>query len=210
MATTLNQTAKQDRIIWADCEMTGLEPGRHVVVEIAVIVTDADLKPLDEGIDIVIHASEEELAHMDDYVTTMHTTSGLIEQIRSSTVSVAEAEKAVLDYLKQFVSLAGVAPLAGNSIATDRNFIAHFMPELHSFLHYRMIDVSSIKELARRWHPKIYNGQPDKALAHRALADVRESIRELAFYRDAMFVAEAPSASEVKALAQKASANYPV
>lgn len=209
-ASTPNQISKQDRIVWADCEMTGLEPGRHVLVEIAVIVTDAQLNPLDEGIDIVIHASEDELAEMDDFVTKMHANSGLTEQIRESTTSVAEAEAQVVDYIKKFVPVAGMAPLAGNSIATDRTFITKFMPDLDNYLHYRMIDVSSIKELARRWHPRIYIGQPDKGMAHRALADIRESIRELAYYREAMFVSGSPDSEQVKRAADKATADFPV
>ena len=150
---TPNQTAKIDRLVWVDCEMTGLDTSRHVLVEIAVVVTDAELKPLDKGIDIVIHATEDELAEMDDFVTKMHGTSGLTEEIRQSTVSVADAEKQVVEYIRQFVASSGVAPLCGNSIASDRKFIAKYMPDLDNFLHYRMIDVSSIKELTRRWYP---------------------------------------------------------
>ncbi|MGO1682814.1 MAG: oligoribonuclease, partial [Corynebacterium variabile] len=140
---TPNQTAKIDRLVWVDCEMTGLDTSRHVLVEIAVVVTDAELKPLDKGIDIVIHATEDELAEMDDFVTKMHGTSGLTEEIRQSTVSVADAEKQVVEYIRQFVASSGVAPLCGNSIASDRKFIAKYMPDLDNFLHYRMIDVSS-------------------------------------------------------------------
>lgn len=168
--------------------MTGLDPERHVLVEIAVIVTDAELQPLDEGIDLVIHATEDELAEMDDFVQKMHGSSGLTEQIRESTISLADAEQQVLEYIKRFVEVEKAAPLAGNSIATDRRFIAKYMPELDSFLHYRMIDVSSIKELTRRWYPKVYAGQPKKGLAHRALADIQESIQELSFYRHAIMV----------------------
>lgn len=209
-ASTPNQIAKQDHIVWADCEMTGLDPDRHVLVEIAVIVTDADLHPLDEGIDIVIHATEEELAHMDNFVSKMHGSSGLTEQIRESTVSLRDAEQQCVEYIKRFVPVSGQAPLAGNSIATDRTFIARYMPELDNYLHYRMIDVSSIKELSRRWHPRIYNAQPPKGMAHRALADIRESIRELAFYRAAMFISDAPSAGELKEIAQQVTDQYPV
>ncbi|RAV31486.1 oligoribonuclease [Corynebacterium heidelbergense] len=196
--TTPNQIAKNDRIVWADCEMTGLDPDRHVLVEIAVIVTDAQLKPLDEGIDLVIHATEEELAQMDDVVVAMHGNSGLTEQIRASTLSLAEAERLVLEYVQRFVPQARSAPLAGNSIATDRTFIARYMPRLDEFLHYRMIDVSSFKEVARRWFPAVYNGQPEKGLAHRALADIRESIGELEFYRRTMLVSEEPDAERIR------------
>ncbi|HIW92363.1 MAG TPA: oligoribonuclease [Candidatus Corynebacterium avicola] len=208
---TPNQTAKNDRIVWADCEMTGLDPSRHVLVEIAVVVTDAELNVLDEGIDIVIHATEEELGEMDDVVVKMHGESGLTEQIRESSVSVAEAEEQVLEYLKKYVPVAGVAPLAGNSIASDRKFIVKYMPGLDAFLHYRMIDVSSIKELARRWYPRTYSSQPAKGMAHRALADIRESIRELDFYRRAIFVDQpGPTNGEAKALADQSSEAYPI
>lgn len=208
--STPQQVSKQDRIVWADCEMTGLDPDRHVLVEIAVIVTDADLNPLDEGIDLVIHASEEQLAEMDDFVTNMHESSGLTEQIRSSSITLQEAEQQVVEYIKRFVPVAGHAPLAGNSIATDRTFITRYMPELDEYLHYRMIDVSSIKELSRRWHPRIYNAQPAKGMAHRALADIRESIRELAFYREAMFVAESPSAADLEATTRSVEERFPI
>ena len=208
---TPNQTAKNDRIVWADCEMTGLDPSRHVLVEIAVVVTDAELNVLDEGIDIVIHATEEELGEMDDVVVKMHGGSGLTKQIRESSVSVADAEAQVLEYLKKYVPVSGVAPLAGNSIASDRKFIVKYMPALDEFLHYRMIDVSSIKELARRWYPRTYSSQPAKGLAHRALADIRESIRELDFYRRAIFVDQpGPTNGEAKALAEKSSQAYPI
>lgn len=208
--STPQQISKQDRIVWADCEMTGLDPDRHVLVEIAVIVTDANLNPLDEGIDLVIHASEEQLAEMDDFVTNMHENSGLTEQIRSSSITLQEAEQQVVEYIKRFVPVAGHAPLAGNSIATDRTFITRYMPELDEYLHYRMIDVSSIKELSRRWHPRIYNAQPTKGMAHRALADIRESIRELAFYREAMFVAESPSAKDLEATTRSVEEHFPI
>ncbi|WP_291480067.1 oligoribonuclease [Corynebacterium sp.] len=208
---TPNQIAKNDRIVWADCEMTGLDPDRHVLVEIAVVVTDADLTPLDDGIDIVIHATEDELAGMDDFVTKMHADSGLTEQIRESAVGVADAEARVVEYLKKYVPVAGAAPLAGNSIASDRKFISRYMPDLDAFLHYRMIDVSSIKELARRWYPRAYSNQPDKGMQHRALADIRESIRELDYYRRALFVpAPGPTNGEAKEFARQASDATPV
>lgn len=208
---TPNQIAKIDRLVWADCEMTGLDPARHVLVEIAVIVTDAELNPLDEGIDIVIHATEDELAEMDDYVTRMHASSGLTDEIRASTVSVADAEAQVVGYLKKFVATPGVAPLAGNSIASDRKFIAEYMPELDGFLHYRMVDVSSVKELARRWYPRVYAGQPAKGMQHRALADILESIRELDYYRRAVFVpAPGPDADAVTGAAREATEATPI
>lgn len=176
-------------IVWVDCEMTGLDPARHVLVEIAALVTDDDLNILGdgEGLDLVIHATEDELAEMDDFVRDMHTRNGLLDEIRSSTVSVEEAQKQVMDYVGQFISEPRTAPLAGNSIASDRKFIAAYMPEFDEFLHYRMIDVSSFKELARRWNPEVLEGAPEKGMAHRALADIVESIRELDYYRRALW-----------------------
>lgn len=180
----------QDKLVWIDCEMTGLRLDTDKLIEIAALVTDSDLNILGDGVDIVIHADDDALAAMPDVVTTMHATSGLTDEVRASTVTLAEAEKQVLDYIRAHVTTAGAVPLAGNSIATDRGFIARDMPELDAYLHYRMVDVSSIKELCRRWYPKIYFGQPEKGLAHRALADIRESIRELQYYRAAAFVPE--------------------
>ncbi|MDS1112636.1 oligoribonuclease [Gordonia westfalica] len=178
----------QDKLVWIDCEMTGLRLESDKLIEIAALVTDGDLNILGDGVDVVIHADDEALASMPDVVTKMHADSGLTEEVRKSTVTLAEAEKMVLDYIRKHVTTPGAVPLAGNSIATDRGFIARDMPELDAYLHYRMVDVSSIKELARRWYPKVYFGQPDKGLAHRALADIRESIRELRYYRAAAFV----------------------
>jgi oligoribonuclease len=168
--------------------MTGLSLESDKLIEIAALVTDGDLNILGEGVDVVIHADDDALANMPDVVTKMHADSGLTEEVRASTVTLAEAEKLVLDYIRAHVTTAGAVPLAGNSIATDRGFIARDMPELDAYLHYRMVDVSSIKELCRRWYPRIYFGQPEKGLAHRALADIRESIRELRYYRAAAFV----------------------
>jgi oligoribonuclease len=196
--------AVRDELVWIDCEMTGLDLGSDKLIEIAVLVTDADLNILGEGVDVVIHADDGALSSMVDVVTQMHTRSGLIDEVRMSTVDLATAEKAALDYIRQHVKQAKTAPLAGNSIATDRGFIARDMPELDSFLHYRMIDVSSIKELCRRWYPRIYYGQPAKGLAHRALADIHESIRELQYYRRTAFVAPpGPTTSEIAAVADE-------
>ncbi len=196
---------KYDRIVWIDCEMTGLDPQKHVIVEIAALVPDAELNILGEGVDVVVHASEIDLAQMDDVVTEMHNSSGLTEEIRESAVDVHEAERIVLDYIREWVPNARQAPLAGNSIASDRGFIRRYMPELEDFLHYRMIDVSSLKELARRWYPRVYFGQPEKGMSHRALADIRESIRELEFYRRAMMVpGEGPTKEEVARAAEDA------
>ncbi|NMF10374.1 oligoribonuclease [Corynebacterium xerosis] len=185
--------------------MTGLDPQKHVIVEIAALVTDAELNILGDGVDVVVHASEIDLAQMDDVVTEMHNSSGLTEEIRESAVDVHEAERIVLDYIREWVPNARQAPLAGNSIASDRGFIRRYMPELEDFLHYRMIDVSSLKELARRWYPRVYFGQPEKGMSHRALADIRESIRELEFYRRAMMVpGEGPTKEEVARAAEDA------
>lgn len=198
---------EHNRIVWIDCEMTGLEPDRHVLVEIAALVTDADLNVLGEGVDLVIKASETELAQMDSFVTQMHANSGLDAEIRASSIDVAQAEQAVLEYIRQWVPEAGTAPLAGNSIASDRKFLHRYMPELDNYLHYRMIDVSSFKEIARRWYPQILAGAPEKGMAHRALADIQESIRELAFYRHTMLVpAPGPDPSVVAAAAAEVAA----
>jgi oligoribonuclease len=196
--------AVRDELVWIDCEMTGLDLSSDKLIEIAVLVTDADLNILGEGVDVVIHADDAALSSMVDVVTQMHTRSGLIDEVRTSTVDVATAEKAALDYIRQHVKQGKTAPLAGNSIATDRGFIARDMPALDSFLHYRMIDVSSIKELCRRWYPRIYYGQPAKGLAHRALADIHESIRELQYYRRTAFVAPpGPTTSEIAVVADE-------
>src|SRR5690606_37969984 len=168
--------------------MTGLDLAKDALIEIAALVTDGELNVLGDGVDLVIHASDEALAGMPEVVVQMHAHSGLTQEVRASTVTMAQAEQAVLDYVRAHVPEAGKAPLAGNWIATDRGFIARDMPALDSFLHYRMIDVSSIKELCRRWYPAVYAAQPAKGMAHRALADIRESIRELAYYRQAVFV----------------------
>lgn len=180
--------AKDNRIVWVDLEMTGLDPSRHVIVEVAALVTDAELNIIDEGVDLVVHATDAELAEMDDFVTQMHSDNGLLDDIKASTVSLAEAEDAVLGLVEKHCDPAHPAPLAGNSIATDRTFIRAQMPRLDAALHYRMIDVSTVKELSRRWFPKAYFNQPQKGMAHRALADIVESIRELDYYRRSVFV----------------------
>jgi oligoribonuclease len=188
----------RDELVWIDCEMTGLDLRSDRLIEIAALVTDADLNILGEGIDVVIHADDESLDNMVEVVANMHSSSGLTEEVRASTIDLAAAEQMVMDYIRGHVKAAKTAPLAGNSIATDRGFIARDMPILDNYLHYRMIDVSSIKELCRRWYPKIYYGQPAKGLAHRALADIHESIRELRYYRRTAFVPlPGPSTSEI-------------
>jgi oligoribonuclease len=194
----------RDELVWIDCEMTGLDLGSDKLIEIAVLVTDADLNILGDGVDVVIHADDAALSSMVDVVADMHARSGLIEEVRASTVDVATAQTIVLDYIREHVKQAKTAPLAGNSIATDRGFIARDMPDLDSFLHYRMIDVSSIKELCRRWYPRIYYGQPAKGLSHRALADIHESIRELQYYRRTAFVPPpGPTTSDIAAITEE-------
>ena len=191
-------SAVRDELVWIDCEMTGLDLRSDRLIEIAALVTDAELNVLGEGIDVVIHADDEALDGMVEVVARMHKSSGLTEEVRASTIDLATAETMVLDYIRGHVKAAKTAPLAGNSIATDRGFIARDMPALDDYLHYRMIDVSSIKELCRRWYPRIYYGQPEKGLAHRALADIRESIRELRYYRGTAFVpAPGPTTGEI-------------
>ncbi len=192
----------REELVWIDCEMTGLDLGSDKLIEIAALVTDAELNILGDGVDVVIHADDAALSSMVDVVATMHARSGLTDEVRASTVDLATAEAMVMDYITTHVTQPKTAPLAGNSIATDRSFLARDMPTLDAFLHYRMIDVSSIKELCRRWYPRIYYGQPAKGLAHRALADIRESIRELAYYRQTAFVAPpGPSTSDIEAVA---------
>jgi oligoribonuclease len=191
----------RDELVWIDCEMTGLDLGSDKLIEIAALVTDADLNVLGDGVDVVIHTDDAALSSMIDVVTEMHSRSGLIDEVKASAVDLATAEAMVLDYVATHVKQPKTAPLAGNSIATDRSFIVRDMPKLDSYLHYRMIDVSSIKELCRRWYPRIYYGQPAKGLAHRALADIHESIRELRFYRRTAFVLPpGPSTSEIEAV----------
>ena len=191
-----------DRLVWIDCEMTGLDIGSDALIEIAALVTDSELRVLGEGVDVVVHTDEAKLTGMVEFVRDMHERSGLTEAVRASTVSIAEAERIVLDYVRQYIPEPRSAPLAGNSIATDRMFLARDMPELDGYLHYRMVDVSSIKELCRRWYPKIYYAKPEKGLAHRALADIEESLRELRYYRATAFVAPpGPSTDHARSVA---------
>jgi oligoribonuclease len=191
----------RDLLVWIDCEMTGLDLQRDALIEVAALVTDPDLNVLGEGVDVVIHADDALLDGMVDVVRGMHEKSGLTEAVRASKTTVAEAEEMLLEYIKEHVPDPRTAPLCGNSIATDRGFLARDMPTLDNHLHYRMIDVSSIKELCRRWYPRVYFGQPAKGLAHRALADIRESIRELEYYRRTVFVPPpGPDVEEAKAI----------
>jgi oligoribonuclease len=192
-----------DRLVWIDCEMTGLDLARDALIEIACLVTDGNLNVLDEGVDLVIKPPAEAVDQMVPVVREMHTTSGLIDELPSG-VTLAEAQEQVLGYVRHLVQDARRVPLCGNSIATDRAFLARDMPELDAFLHYRMVDVSSIKELARRWYPRAYFASPQKHGGHRALADIRESIQELRYYREAIFVPEpGPDSATAREIASK-------
>jgi oligoribonuclease len=193
---------RNERLVWIDCEMTGLELARDALIEVAVVVTESDLTPVDEGLDVIIHVADDVLDTMVPIVRDMHASSGLTEAVRTATTTLGEAERLVLDYVKSLIPEAKSAPLCGNSIATDRGFLARDMPTLDEHLHYRMIDVSSIKELAKRWYPRVYQAQPAKGLSHRALADIRESIQELDYYRRVLFVdPPGPTLPEAKAVA---------
>lgn len=176
-----------NELVWIDCEMTGLDLAHDELIEVAALVTDADLNVLGEGVDVLVKPSAAALDHMGDFVRDMHTKSGLLELLDSGE-SMADAETQVLDYIRQFVKEPRKAPLAGNTIGTDRMFLAKDMPELEAYVHYRNVDVSSIKELARRWFPRSYHNAPAKGGNHRALADIQESIEELRYYREAVFV----------------------
>ncbi len=190
-----------DRLVWIDCEMTGLDPEIDQLTEIAIVVTDFELNVLDEGFQVVIKPDAAALEHMNEYVTQMHRTSGLFDEIPSG-ISLADAEARSLEYVQRFAPVAGKAPLAGNTIGTDRMFLTRYMPRLDGWLHYRSVDVSSIKELSRRWYPRAYFNAPAKNGGHRALADILESIRELAYYRSAVFVPEpGPSTDDARAAA---------
>ena len=190
-----------DYLVWIDCEMTGLNVEKDCLVEIAVVVTDSELNVLDPGLDIVIKPNPQSLANMNDFVTEMHTNSGLINEFETGH-DLEQAEREVLDYIQRWVTNPRQAPLAGNSIGTDRMFINRYMPTLDEFLHYRNIDVSSIKELTRRWYPKVYFQLPKKQGDHRALADILESINELKYYRKTVFVEQpGPTTDESKAAA---------
>jgi oligoribonuclease len=186
--TGSSEAGTPELLVWLDLEMTGLEVHRHVVVEIAVLVTDSALEPLDDGIDVVVHQPEAAMAEMDDFVRKMHTRSGLLPAIAASEVILADAQARVLDYVRAHVPTSRTAPLCGNSIGVDRRFMHRYLTELDEYLHYRSIDVSSLKELCRRWYPEIYRQRPAKQETHRALDDVLESIAELRYYRDTMLL----------------------
>jgi oligoribonuclease len=199
-----------DLLVWVDCEMTGLDLAHDALIEIAVLVTDPDLTVLGDGVDVVIHADDLVLGGMEEIVREMHDRSGLTDEVRAATTTVPEAEDLIMGYVTQYVPAPRTAPLCGNSIATDRGFLARDMPRFDTHLHYRMIDVSSVKELCRRWYPRTYFGQPSKGLAHRALADIKESITELEYYRRTVFVpAPGPDVDRAKAIASRLAKDRP-
>ena len=200
-----------DLLVWVDCEMTGLDLGRDALIEVAALVTDPELRVLGPGVDVVIHTDDPLLDGMVEVVREMHDKSGLTKAVRASAVSVAQAEDMIMEYVTAHVKDPRTAPLCGNSIATDRAFLARDMPRFDAYLHYRMIDVSSIKELTRRWYPRAYFGQPQKGLAHRALADIRESIRELEYYRRAVFVPQpGPDVDQAREIAGEVATAHPI
>ena len=202
-SVTSSTQASSERIVWIDCEMTGLSLEHDALIEVAALITDYELNQLDEGIDIIIRPPEAALKQMNDFVRDMHTTSGLLDVLAEGT-SLQEAEDAALAHIKEYVPEAGKAPIGGNTIATDRAFLARDMVALESHLHYRMIDVSSIKELSRRWYPRAYFASPDKNGGHRALADITESIAELRYYREAVFRPQPGlESAELKQIASK-------
>ncbi len=200
--------AAPEFLVWVDCEMTGLDLERDELVEVAVVITDYELRQIGPGFDIVIKPSDASLEGMNDFVRTMHTTSGLLEDIPSG-VPLADAEEQVLAFIAAQGVTAGTAPLAGNTIGTDRSFIAKYMPKLDAYLHYRSVDVSSIKELSKRWYPRVFFNAPEKHGGHRALADILESVRELAYYRATAFVPQpGPSTEEARAAAEAVVAGH--
>ncbi|HEY5155781.1 MAG TPA: oligoribonuclease [Acidimicrobiales bacterium] len=179
-------------LAWMDLEMTGLDPARHVIVEIATLLTDDDLNLVAEGPDLVVHATDAQLAEMGEVVVTMHTKSGLLEQIKASTVTLEEAGAQTMAFLREHIPAARSVPLCGNSIGTDRRFLSVYLPEIEEYLHYRSVDVSTLKELAKRWNPPLLGGAPAKAEGHRALDDIRESVEELRYYRESFLISAPP------------------
>ena len=191
-----------EMLVWIDCEMTGLDLATDALVEVAVLVTDGNLNVLGDGLDLLIAPPAAALEQMNDVVLEMHTKSGLLDDLKAATLTMAEAEQQILDYVKTYVPLPRKAPLAGNTIGTDRSFLARDMPELEAHVHYRNVDVSSVKELAKRWFPKAAYNTPAKNGNHRALADIQESIEELRYYRDSIFVPlPGPSTTEARIIA---------
>ena len=203
MSENTNQRGTNDRIVWIDCEMTGLSLTTDALIEVAALMTDFELNQLGDGIDLVIKPPAEALEQMVEFVRDMHTSSGLLDELAAG-ITMAEAEQQVLGYIREWVPDAAKAPLGGNTVGTDRAFLARDMPELEAHLHYRIIDVSSIKELSHRWFPRAYYNSPTKVGGHRALADIRESIAELRYYREAVFVAPpGPDSAAAKAIAAR-------
>ena len=200
--------SENDRLVWIDCEMTGLDLAVDELVEIAVVITDFELQPVDPGFQIVIRPTDAALANMGEFVTDMHRTSGLLDEIPHG-VTLADAEAQTLAYIRRFVPLERRAPLAGNTIGTDRMFLAKYMPQIDRYLHYRNVDVSSVKELSRRWYPRVFFQAPEKNGGHRALADILESIRELRYYRQAVFVAApGPTSDEAKDISARTVSSF--
>ena len=196
-----------ENLVWIDCEMTGLNPEADCLVEVAVVITNSELEILDAGLDVVIKPRPDSWQNMNDFVRNMHTESGLINEVETG-LELEAAEQVILDYIKKFVPNAKEAPLAGNTIGTDRMFLNKYMPALDQHLHYRNIDVSSIKELTRRWYPRVYFQMPKKDGGHRALADILESIKELRYYRETVMVpAPGPTTEEARAASENVSAN---
>ncbi|MEO6412728.1 MAG: oligoribonuclease [Pedococcus sp.] len=203
MTATPTEKSVNDRIVWIDCEMTGLSLEADALIEVAALVTDFELTQLGDGVDVVIKPPAEALEQMDDFVRNMHTSSGLLDELDGGT-TMDDAQQQVLAYIREWVPEPRKAPLGGNTVGTDRNFLARDMAELEAHLHYRIIDVSSIKELSRRWYPRAYFGSPKKSGGHRALADIRESIAELRYYREAVFVPPpGPDSDTAKGLAAR-------
>jgi oligoribonuclease len=191
-------------LAWIDLEMTGLDPARHTIVEIATLITDDDLTLVEEGPDLVVQATPEQLKEMDDFVRSMHTRSGLLADIERSTLTLADAGTQTLEFLQKHIPEPRSVPLAGNSIGTDRRFLATLLPDIEEYLHYRSVDVSTIKELCRRWRPEVYKAAPAKKGGHRALQDIRESVQELAYYRDEFFLNGAAPAQAAPAAEEPA------
>ena len=203
VAKVLGLGPMSEKLVWIDCEMTGLDVVNDALIEVAVLVTDGDLNVLGDGVDVLITPTDEQLANMGDFVREMHTKSGLLDDLASGT-TIEEATRLAMDYIREHVPAARKAPLAGNTIGTDRAFLARDMPELEQWVHYRNVDVSSIKELARRWYPRVLYQAPAKSGNHRALADIQESIEELRYYREAMFIAPpGPATADLKLIAAK-------
>lgn len=201
MTTNIQDKAATDRIVWIDCEMTGLDFVNDLLVEVACVITDAELNEIGPGFEVVIHAPQDKLAGMDPIVVSMHTESGLLPLIPNG-VTLSHAQESLFDYITAHVPEANKAPLGGSSVHVDRIFLERDMPQVNSYLHYRIVDVSSIKELVRRWYPRVYFGSPAKTGNHRALGDIRDSIAELKYYRQTIFVPQpGPTTEQAREIA---------